>query len=66
MEKDEPKHECDQPGQDMHRSLAAFWGNQLQRLKRRAEEQANGTSTSSASDGKFGLEPGCRTETEAT
>ncbi len=60
MERDERKRDCDQPAQDMPRRLAAFWGNQLQRIKRRAEGQANETSTGSTSDGKFRLEPGCR------
>jgi hypothetical protein len=59
MERNERKRECDQPAQDISRRLAAFWDNQLQRLKRRTEGQANGTNTSSTSDGKFRLEPGC-------
>jgi hypothetical protein len=58
MEKDERKRECDQPAKEISMRLAAFWGIQLQRLKRRAEGQANGTNTGSASDGKFRLEPG--------
>jgi hypothetical protein len=59
MERDERNREYDQPAQDIHRRLVAFWGNQLQRLKRRTEGQANGTSTSSTYDGKFRIEPGC-------
>ena len=59
MERDERKHACDQPAQDIPGRLAAFWGNQLQRLKQRAEGQAKWTSTGSTSDGKFRLEPGC-------
>jgi hypothetical protein len=59
MERDERKRECDQPAQVISRRLAAFWGDQLQRLKRCAEGQANGTSTSSTSDGKFRIEPEC-------
>ena len=53
------KHVCDQPAQDISRRLAAFWGNQLQRLKQRAEGLAMGTSKGSTYDGKFRLGPGC-------
>ncbi len=59
MERDERKRECDQRAQEIPMRLATIWGNQLQRLKRRAEGQANGTNTSSTSDGKFRIEPGC-------
>jgi len=62
MEGGERTRECDQPTQDMPRRLAAFWSNQLQRIKRRAEGQANETSTRSTYDGKFRLEPGCSNE----
>jgi len=62
MERYERKRECDQLAQDMPRRLAAFWENQLQRIKRRTEGQANETSTSSTYDGKFRLEPGCSDE----
>jgi hypothetical protein len=58
MERNEQKREYEQHAQDMPVSLAAFWDIQLQRLKRRAEGLANGTNTSSTSDGKFRLEPG--------
>lgn len=58
MERDEQNRGCDQPAEDLPEKWAAFWGNQLQRLKRRAEEQANRTSTSSTRDDKLRLEPG--------
>ena len=66
MERDERKRECDQPAQDMPRKLAAFWGNQLQRIKRRAEEQGSKTSASSNSDGKFRFELDVGTGNEST
>ena len=59
MERNERKRECDQHAQDMPEKLTAFWGNQLERLKRRVEEQVSKTSASSNSDGKFRFEPGC-------
>ena len=59
MEREERKRECDQDAQDMSGRLAAFWGNQLERLKRRVEGQVSKTSASSDSDGKFRFEPGC-------
>ena len=59
MEIDNRQHERERPAQDIPRELAAFWGNQLQRLKQRAEAQAKGTSTGSTSDGKLRLKPRC-------
>jgi hypothetical protein len=59
MEGNERKRECDQHAQGMPETLAAFWGNQLERLKRRVEGQVSRTSASSNSHGKFRLEPGC-------
>lgn len=58
MEKDQRNHDYDPDAQDIPRRLAAFWGNQLQQIKRRAEGEANGTSTRLTSDSKFRLEPG--------
>jgi len=37
----------------------AFWDNQLQRIKRYAEEEEDKTSTSSTANDKFRLDPGC-------
>jgi hypothetical protein len=59
MERDERKPECDQLAQDIPRWLGEFWGNQLQRVKRRAEGQAIGMSSSSTSDAEFRLPTGC-------
>ena len=58
MEIDNRQHEGDRPAQEITRKLAALWDNQLQRIKQRAEGQAQGTSTGSTYDGKFRLEPG--------
>ena len=29
MGRDEPRHECNEPSQDLRETLTAFWGNQL-------------------------------------
>ena len=58
MERDEQELACGQPGQDIPRWLAAFWGNQLQHLKERAELHTKGMNTGSTYDGKIQFAPG--------
>jgi hypothetical protein len=44
--------------QDMHGTLAVFWGNQLERIKQHAEGLGNRTCTDSQADERFPLGPG--------
>ena len=55
----ERESKCDQPQHDVLRRWDAFWDNQLQRIKRYAEEEEDKTSTSSTANDKFRLDPGC-------
>jgi hypothetical protein len=63
MEKGEPRNDCHEQPQDIARTLAAFWGNQLERIKQRVEKQVSRASTYSKSDGKFQGEPGISNRT---
>ena len=40
VENDESTQECNQAAQDLPEALAAFWGNQLEQIRKRAERQA--------------------------
>lgn len=59
MGRDEPRHECNEPSQDLRETLTAFWGNQLERIQKCAEQQVGKTSKSSTSIDRFRFEPGC-------
>jgi hypothetical protein len=56
MERDEPRHECGERRQCVPKTLAAFWGNQLERIQKRAEQQAGSTSTVFKSDRRVQLD----------
>jgi hypothetical protein len=43
--RDETKHEGHEFMEDLPRTLAAFWGNQLERIKQDVEGQVNRAST---------------------
>jgi hypothetical protein len=59
MERDNPRHECNESTQYLPKTPAAFWGKQLEQIKERAERQAGRTSACSTSDGRCQLGPGC-------
>ena len=57
MERDERKRDCGQHAEGTPGRLAAFWGNQLARIKQRAERNARQTGADSQSNGKFRIVP---------